>query len=168
VQTFRIIRESIRPALAKGAVGVALSAGADQIMAAASGPAASAAPARLAAAPPQKAQDDGPSVWLILLLSLVWCLFILGLILWLIRRASRRGQQPRGSGKMGRVRAGAGAAAYAAGSTWDSSAGAASYSSWDNSSSSSSYDSGSSSSSDSGGFDSGGGSSGGGGSDSSY
>jgi uncharacterized protein len=178
VQTIRIIRETIQPALRKNAPGIALSGGADRIMEAAnaSGPGpAGATPARLVSAPPQKAQDDGPSVFTVLLLSFTPAFVVVLILVWLYRRGRKplfRGPVRPLSKRAQRRRA---AAAAAAGVTWDYGATAASssYSSWDNSSSSSwdsssSNDSGSSYSSDSGGFDSGGGSSGGGGSDSSY
>ncbi|HTU10692.1 MAG TPA: TPM domain-containing protein [Allosphingosinicella sp.] len=171
----RIIREAIVPLIDKQP-GVALTAGAEEIMAAAGAPApaASATPARLAGPPPV---DEGPSVFWVLLISFTPALLIVGILFWLFRRA--RALAPTGPvrplSKRALARRAAQAAAGGGGAAaWDSGSAFAYQHLSSDSSSSSSYDSSSSSSdsswssSDSGGFDSGGGSSGGGGSDSSY
>lgn len=173
--TSRIIRETIRPDIELDPGG-ALTAGAERIMAAAGEPpaaAASATPARLAAAPRPRTDDEGPSVASVLFWSVLPAALIVAFIVWLYRR--NRSRLPDGPvrplSKRAQRRREQRAAAAAAGSvTWDGSPafGHSNFSSDSASSSSWSSSDAFSSSSNSVGFDSGGGDSGGGGSDSSY
>lgn len=187
VQTNRIIRETIRPALQAYDYGPALFDGAERIIAeVGEPPAAAATPAPATAAPARfvdrpHPDDEGPSVASVLFWSFLPAGLIVLFIVWLYRR--NRPALPDGpvrplSKRAERRRQQRAAAAAARSVTWDggtafahsqfSSDSSSSSSSWSSSDSSWSSSDSYSSSSDSGGFDGGGGSSGGGGSDSSY